>query len=47
VQLYGHNIGIYRRSGERGGRKVEAGKEGKRRGEEEGEERKCKEASVK
>jgi len=30
--VYGHIISIYRRSGERGGRKVGAGKKGKRRG---------------
>jgi len=39
VQLYGHIIGIYRRSGKRGGRKVWAGKEGKGRGGKEGEKR--------
>jgi len=43
VQLYGHIIGIYRRSGESGGRKVWSGKEGKRRGEKKGGEKKCKE----
>jgi len=45
--MYGHVIGIYR-SGERGGRKVGGGEnEGKGRGENEGGERKCKEAKVK
>jgi len=31
-EQYGHIIGIYSRSGERGGRKVGTGKERKRRG---------------
>jgi len=35
-EMYGHIIGIYRRSGERG-RKVGAGKEGKGRGRRGGE----------
>jgi len=45
VQLYGHIIGIYRRSGESGGRKV-VGKEGKGRRRKSVGEMKCKEAKV-
>jgi len=44
-ELYGHIIGIYRRSGKKGG-KVGAGKDGKERGER-GRGEKCKEAKVK
>jgi len=47
LQLYGHIIGIYRRSGDRGERKVGAWKEGKRRVSKKGRERKCREAKVK
>jgi len=36
LQLYGHIIGIYRRSGERGGRKVGAGEDRNGWGEERG-----------
>jgi len=37
VQLYGHIIGIYSRSGETGGRRLGTGKKGKRRGRKKGE----------